>query len=517
MLVDHNGQPIASKSSELQDEQTASLGGITSRWPEHPSRGLTPQRLVEITDAAERGNIAAQHELFADMEEKDGHIATELGKRKLALLGLEWQLEPPPNASAAEQKMTEEVAEWLDQLDMEDLLFDMADALGHGFAAIEMPWDTTGKVWLPKKLEHRTQSWFQFQGTELRLRSDSQVEGEALNPFNWIVHRHKSRSGIAQRVGLHRALVWPFVFKSYSLRDLAEFLEIYGLPMRLGKYPPGATDKEKATLLRAVASIGHSAAGIIPDGMEIEFQNAANGSHDPFAWMVDWCERTESKIILGGTLTTQADGKSSTNALGKVHDEVRKDLRNADAKQLARTVTAQLVWPMLQLNKPGITPDRCPRFSFNLTEPESLEQFANALPKLAQSGMRIPLAWAHDRLQIPLAQQDETILQAPAKPAVAPPVEALRYRAVLKAASGEVLPADQLAIDEAGGKLDGQAVEDAAARMLAPVIEALKQGASPEQAQDMLAELFDSMPEQDMAELLARAIFVADLWGRLHA
>lgn len=514
MLVDHNGQPFPSRTSDLQDEQTAALGGIASRWPEHPSRGLTPQRLVEITDAAERGEIAAQHELFADMEEKDGHIATELGKRKLALLGLEWQLEPPPNASAAEKKLTEEVAEWLDNLDMEDLLFDMADALGHGFAPIEMPWDTTGKVWLPKKLEHRPQSWFQFTKGELRLRSDSSHEGEALRPFNWIVHKHKSRSGIAPRVGLHRALVWPFVFKNYSVRDLAEFLEIYGLPMRLGKYPPGATEKEKTTLLRAVASIGHSAAGIIPDGMEIEFQAAANGTHEPFAWMVEWAERTESKIILGGTLTTQADGKSSTNALGKVHDEVRKDLRNADAKQLGRTVTAQLVWPMVQLNKPGITPDRCPRFRFNLTEAENLEQFANSLPKLAEGGMRIPVSWAHERLQIPMAGKNEPILM-PSKPAPVAPVEPLRYRVALKAESGEVLPADQVAVDQANDRLDGSAIEDAAAKMLAPVIEALTQGASPEQAQDMLAELFDQMPEQDMAELLGRVIFVADLWGRI--
>ena len=81
---------------------------------------------------------------------------------------------------------------------------------------------------------------------------------------------------------------------------------------------------------------------------------------------------------------------------------------------------------MLQLNKPGMTLDRCPRFSFNLTEQESLGQFANALPKLVQSGMRIPQVWAHEHLQIPLAQKDEAVLQASAKPATVPPVEALR-------------------------------------------------------------------------------------------
>jgi phage gp29-like protein len=50
--------------------------------------------------------------------------------------------------------------------------------------------------------------------------------------------------------------------------------------------------------------------------------------------MIDWCERTESKVILGATLTSQADGKTSTNALGNVHNDVRHDILVADARQL---------------------------------------------------------------------------------------------------------------------------------------------------------------------------------------
>lgn len=90
-------------------------------------------------------------------------------------------------------------------------------------------------------------------------------------------------------------------------------------------------------------SIGHNAGGIIPRGMEIEFQNAASGQADPFVVMMDWCERSMSKAILGGTLTSQADGKSSTNALGNVHNEVRMEVRDSDVRQLAATLT-QRIW-----------------------------------------------------------------------------------------------------------------------------------------------------------------------------
>uniref|UniRef100_UPI00398B6B75 phage portal protein family protein n=1 Tax=Erwinia tracheiphila TaxID=65700 RepID=UPI00398B6B75 len=48
------------------------------------------------------------------------------------------------------------------------------------------------------------------------------------------------------------------------------------------------------------------------------------------------------KAILGGTLTSQADGASSTNALGNVHNEVRFEVRSSDATQVAATLTRDL-------------------------------------------------------------------------------------------------------------------------------------------------------------------------------
>jgi phage gp29-like protein len=48
--------------------------------------------------------------------------------------------------------------------------------------------------------------------------------------------------------------------------------------------------------------------------------------------------RFRISAILGGTLTSQADGKSSTNALGNVHNEVRHDIRESDARQLSATL-----------------------------------------------------------------------------------------------------------------------------------------------------------------------------------
>ena len=216
-------------------------------------------------------------------------------------------------------------------------------------------------------------------------------------------------------------LAWPFLFKNYSVRDLAEFLEIYGLPARVGQYPSGASEKEKATLLKAVMSIGHNAGGIIPKGMVIDFKEAAKGASGPFEAMIAWCERTQSKAILGGTLTSQADGKSSTNALGNVHNEVRQELRDSDAKQVAASFTRDVIYPMYALNGKSFSgPRRMPRFEFDLTEPEDIAHYSQHLPGLVDLGVPVPISWVQDKLQVPQPVDNEPILaRQPAQPSAA--------------------------------------------------------------------------------------------------
>lgn len=528
-IVDINGNPI--RSADLKEPQTARVGSLHQEFASHPSRGLTPVRLARILEGAEQGDIRAQHDLFMDMEEKDGHILAEMGKRKRALLTLDWDIIPPRAASAAEKKLAGYAKELIqDTPNFEDVILDALDAIGHGFSCQEIEWERLGNEWLPKSLTHRPQSWFttdRATRTKIRLR-DMSLDGQELIPFGWISHIHKAKSGYLSRAGLHRVLAWPYLFKNYAVGDLAEFLEIYGLPLRLGTYPGGSSEDEKSTLLRAVMSIGHDAAGIIPEGMAIDFKEAAKGASDPFEFMVAWCERTQSKAILGGTLTSQADGKSSTNALGNVHNEVRHDLMVADAIQLAGTFTRDLVYPLLALNKGGVEDRRrLPRFIFRVEETEDITQMSEALPKLVGVGVKIPVNWAHERLGIPLPEEGEEVLTVP-DPSMAFPPE-LRKKPTPIAAAKAALAAltatgasgesfhDQDLLDAAINAAPGDALDVAMRAALKPVIDNLLQGDSIDTAMESLAAAYPLMDAGDLEDLLARAIFVADLWGRLNA
>lgn len=512
-ILDQFGRPI--ERAAITEPQTSRLGHLAQEFATHPSRGLTPPRLARILEDAEQGNIVAQHDLFMDMEEKDGHIFAEMSKRKRALLTLDWDIVPPRNPTKAEEDEAAWVREMLlDVPNLEDVFLDALDGIGHGFSALEVEWQT-GSEWLPKSITHRPQSWFQLDRADrnrLRLR-DFSVDGAELQAFGWIVHTHRAKSGYLSRAGLHRVLAWPYLFKNYSVRDLAEFLEIYGLPLRLGKYPTGASDTEKATLLRAVAGIGHNAAGIIPEGMMIEFQEAAKGTQEPFEAMMRWCESTVSKCVLGGTLTSQSDGKSSTNALGNVHNEVRHDLLVSDASQLGTTLTRDLVYPVLAINRGIRDPRRLCRLQFDTREPEDLKLYAESLPKLVTVGMKIPTSYAHNKLRIPEAKEGEAVLSV-----VAPPPKTAAERAALIAA---LKSRGDLATGANDRDEFDQLTEDMAAEwervtdpLLAPIEALAATCASFDEFKARLPEAVGQMDTAALTELLARGLNVAHLYGR---
>lgn len=311
-----------------------------------------------------------------------------------------------------------------------------------------------------------------------------------------------------------RTLVWPYLFKNYSVRDLAEFLEIYGLPTRIGKYASGADDKDKRTLLNAVREIGHNAAGIIPETMQIELLNAANGSADPFQAMIDWADKTSSKAILGGTLTSQADGKTATNALGQIHNEVRHDLLVSDAKQLAGTLTRQLILPLLQLNKGNVDISRMPRFVFDTQLPEDLTVYSDSLPKLVGIGMKIPLSWAQEKLAIPLASEDEPVLAFQTGVKTDLKSAPLSYRRVALSKTGEIVGAAQADLDNAD--LSKVALPEMIEPFLNGLGQALAEGDSYEDIQERLLRVYPDLTAEQFQTALARVVFVSDLWGRMN-
>jgi len=516
-ILDQYGKPINRKA--LDEPQTSRVSHLANEYLTPALDGLTPSRLAAILRAADNGDMTAQHRLFSDMEERDAHLGAEMGKRKQSILNLDYEVVPPRKATAAEKAD----AEWLKEVltdaadPFEDLLLALMDGIGHGFSPVELAWRREGSELLPAFFP-RPQEWFQLnsQRTELRLR-DMSMDGAVLQQFGWVLHTHgKAKTGYQGRMGIHRTLVWPFIYKAYAIGDFAEFLETYGLPIIVGKYYAGAMDDEKDSLMRAVTQLGHDARAIMPKEMELEIQKITGGGDStPHLAMVDWAERAESKAILGQTMSAESKSTGIGSGNADLHREVRRDIRNSDARQVAATVTRDLLYPLLALNRGsagGLS--RTPRLVFDTGEAEDLAAMAEALPKLVGVGFTIPRSWAQEKVRIPLPTEGEEILAVAATKEAPPPVQGKAALAALSAkATEEESFADQTALDEAIDDLPAAALQAQMEQIIGPILRDLEQAGGYEEALASLAARYPNMKASKLERLLGQAMFVAELYG----
>ena len=333
----------------------------------------------------------------------------------------------------------------------------------------------------------------------------------------FIVHKYKARSGHTSRAGILRVTAWMYLFKNYDLKDWVSFAEVYGLPLRLGKYQPGASEADKVALMQALIQIGADAAGIIPDGTTIDFINTEKtSSSDLYERLARYCDEQISKAILGQTLTSDSGGGSY--AQSKTHNDVRHDLTIADCKALASTLRRDLIRPLCIFNFGE--DKRIPHIRFDCEESEDLTQTAEIIGTLIEkTGLRVPTSYLYKKFSIPEPEADEEI----ATPRFAggagllpggQPTTALSLKAGADGGHGTQQRIDQIA-DAALAASKGNF-----SRIFGPVRGLVDHAGSLEELKrqledDALVEkLLGEMDAGKLEELLQRAMFLADLEGR---
>ena len=272
---------------------------------------------------------------------------------------------------------------------LEEALLDLLDAIGKGFALSEIIWEVaagrarvTELKWIPQK-----KVTFRESLSPRLLTPKAPWQGEEPPPWKVIYHRYKARSGYASRAGVLRVVGWMYLLKNFALKDWAAFNEVFGMPLRLGKYEPTASPADREALVRAVRNLGADAAGVISKATEIEFVEAASqgGKANPYQSMAEFCNREMSKAVLGQTLTTDTTGATGTYAAARVHGQVRRDLVEADAQALATTLREQLLRPLVGFNFGWDRP--VPWFRFKYEEEEDLKTLSEVYRNLAALGV----------------------------------------------------------------------------------------------------------------------------------
>lgn len=523
MLLDAYGRSLKRPPRrDLEDELSApSMGSVRQIVSGHPADNLRPDRLAAILRNAEVNDPTEFLQMAEQFEEKDLHYAAVLGVRKRAVRKLELVVEPGDDSDQAKDA-AEFVRKQLSGTALRSALIDVMDALGKGFSVHEVIWDTSGPQWTIRGLKYRDPSWFRFDpidGETLRVRDG--VGDQDLPSGKFVVHRAKTKSGLTIRGGLARLAAWAYIFKNYTLRDWAIFLTTYGHPMRVGKYDGNATEDDKRTLLRAVRQVGTDLAAIMPRSMEVEFiDGAVTGGEAMFEKSARYWDEQLSKGILGQVATT--DAIAGGHAVGKIHEQVREDIREADGEQLAATLQADLAAPLVAWNFGPNVP--CPEIS--LVSPEDMEPklLMQAASTFGPRGLKVPVAVIRDRFGIRAPEEGEEVLEfsraAPAPGQTAPETdppdgddaddEDNQDIDTLAASRDSAAPIERFGARVAAGEFD-----DVTDPILTGFLEALGQAEDFDQARDLLEQLALEAPPGVLVDFLARLGFGARIAGEL--
>ena len=353
--------------------------------------------------------------------------------------------------------------------------------------------------------------FFWDENDELRIRTDEFPGGIPLPENKFVIHKYKARSGHPSKAGVLRVCAWMYLFKNYDIKDWVSFCEVYGMPLRLGTYSATASKEEKDALRQALVDMGSDAAGIIPDGTDIKFiESNKQSSVDIYEKLARFCDEQMSKAIVGQTLTSDSGG---SYAQGKVHNDVRQDLTEADCKSLMETIRRDVIRPLVLYNFGPFA--HIPYFKISASDTDDLKEMADIYKTLADSGLEISKSFLYRKFNIPAPEGNEAVIGG-VKETPAMPYQMKQ----LKDGNGADGKGQRI-LDQLTAKATGYST-DLFQQMIRPILKMVDNCESLEALQKALqdektvAQLYAAMDLKDFQKLMEKVMYVSNMIGRVE-
>ena len=378
---------------------------------------LTPKDVSDIIREADGGYPQRLMDLANECRQKDCHLSAVLSVAEESIAGLEWKLVLPDDARAKDKR----AAKWAEKVlrsvpTLRKLIAYLAGARYYGYDVNEIVWRKDAGKLVPAEFAHLGHRRFGFDPKtgNFVLRDQGMpaagVDFRAQWPNKFVVSQPRANGDAPQREGLCRPLIWMTQFRVWTIADWLRTAELAWKPWRIGtwKKANATTDDETALemILQQLTTTGWAAK---PDSMDIkiEWPQGSQSTKATHAELVNVLAQEMSKCVLGQTETVQASS-SSGYAQAKVHDAVRRDIRESSAMQIAADLTRDLVTPLIMLNFSGVA---VPQFVFVTQDPVDLKSFAEAVAALVEKAkLRVPAKWVRDQAGMPEPSDEEEVL-----------------------------------------------------------------------------------------------------------
>ena len=311
----------------------------------------------------------------------DGHLISVIEKRKRGIKGL-------PITFLKDGTPVDEVINFLDTQAFGEMLADLNDAkfYGHSLVQIDFTGEKLTYELIPRK-HVKPESGLVILNESDTTGTDFRSEPEV----NYILE-----SGGKKNLGKLMPAAQYVIWKRGGFGDWAELAELFGRPLRKGKYNPNDT-AGKAALLAMLESLGGAPYIAYPEGTEVEVDAAgSNLTGDIYDLLKNACNAEISKIFLGSTLTTEA-GTKGARSLGEVHERGEHDVFKDDRKDILSLLNNVF---LKLLEKHGF-PVTGGIFTYQDTEELSRMDQLDMIKKIKDMGLPVSDDYIYETFDIP--------------------------------------------------------------------------------------------------------------------
>lgn len=284
---------------------------------------------------------------------RDDTVRAAVNQRVHGVIARPWQVQPGGKRAIDKAAAAFLQAE-LDALQWDAVTAQMLSGVFYGFSVAEVLWRADGGKVGIADIRVRNRRRFGFDGeSRLRLLTHANpMPGELLPERKfWVARFGADHYDAPYGLGLAHYLYWPVWMKRNALRFWAVFLEKFGTPTVLGRYPGGTSEAEQNKFLEALQSVVRDSTVILPEGMVAELLEAKRSGTADHSGFVAAMDKAILKVTLGQTATVEGTaGKLGNDSeRGEVKDAILK----ADADMLSASFCDSVATWLTEWNFPG--------------------------------------------------------------------------------------------------------------------------------------------------------------------
>jgi phage gp29-like protein len=312
---------------------------------------IKPEMVYQIVKSARSGNINKLYQLYRVMETTDPRYAGLLDSIKSAISGMPIKVIPEEGRTDAEKNLAQEYAALVEEslmlMDTHNIVRSFLDAVVYGARVFELVWDRIDLPYRRKayvvtqvrgipvsKMVMEMDRYDAYYG-QIKLLVDKETRGRPLDYFDEgkvILVQNSDGTGEYDLTGVARRCIGWWLAKVFVTDWWAKYLETYGEPWRIGRYPAGSSAAAKNTMRRFLENIGRNAWGLFPENMQVQLMEAnRQGTVTAYDDFIKTANR-EMTIALVGQLDTTGDQRQGSYARTEITSGIRHEILQNMAK-----------------------------------------------------------------------------------------------------------------------------------------------------------------------------------------